>query len=502
MGTGGEDDDGEVDPNVEDPELEADDDGVMRLSYLEQWQVVIDSIVETEPHLLDEDDQMTVAQYLSLPDEAKELFIKLMLRKHRTLRVSKLNFPGITDMKEAANGIVSAGLATKDGPRDLTGWLELLSRDELKVLAKDRKMSASVTPISEAHSESKDPHVLRYHRSRESTTKKGQVNDRVNLKKDAAHFVPYRYTRLSITWPTRDDFVEYFRLIKLEADLRVAATASEASLPKEVVLDAIATCASCFEAWQDIVKREVMHCTGIPWMQVFTPGWVLTRIVELLYHLYGRVKEHTEKIFVLKALLNQHIFYKPDKVYSEASRKARYLNAEGEEVGVENLVLQWFQHQGWKGYHSENSILSTLFGMLFWDILFDDTVPGVFSSPFQDAPLDLRTEFFYESRKEKVDKRLKDIEAGEFLRILEEVDDRERPLLTRCRAYGGGIPDLCVWNIDEKKIKLVEVKGQGDHLSDSQKNWLDFLHAISIPCEVFHVKLPKVTKRKRASDTP
>jgi hypothetical protein len=123
-----------------------------------------------------------------------------------------------------------------------------------------------------------------------------------------------------------------------------------------------------------------------------------------------------------------------EKTYSETARKALYRDQEGNDVTVENLALQFWVNQGWKGYHSENSVLSTLFGMLFWDILFDDSVPGVFSSPFQDCPLDLRTEFFYESRREAIDQQVKRIDSGEFLRILEEVDDRERPYSTRCRG--------------------------------------------------------------------
>jgi Fanconi-associated nuclease 1 len=63
-------------------------------------------------------------------------------------------------------------------------------------------------------------------------------------------------------------------------------------------------------------------------------------------------------------------------------------------------------------------------------------------------------------------------------------------------AHSGGIPDLCVWNYNLKQVKLVEVKGQGDHLSDSQKVWLDFLFSLSIPCEVFHVKLSNKKKDK------
>lgn len=84
---------------------------------------------------------------------------------------------------------------------------------------------------------------------------------------------------------------------------------------------------------------------------------------------------------------------------------------------------------GWLGWHCEGTIMKTLFGLLFWDILFtcpchhccncrctcsdDDDIlphnkdcqcgsrctgPVVFVTPFQDAPLDLGYSSFYTTR--------------------------------------------------------------------------------------------------------
>lgn len=107
-------------------------------------------------------------------------------------------------------------------------------------------------------------------------------------------------------------------------------------------------------------------------------------------------------------------------------------------LSVEDLALAHYARQGWKGYHSENSIITTLFGLLFWDILFTDEIPGVFESPYQIAPLDLGTVYFYETRKEAIMERLRQIERDDYS-ILEKVDREERPLETRCV----GILSIC-----------------------------------------------------------
>lgn len=57
------------------------------------------------------------------------------------------------------------------------------------------------------------------------------------------------------------------------------------------------------------------------------------------------------------------------------------------------------------------------------------------------------------------------------------------------------MPDLLIWNIDEKIHKFVEVKGEGDKLSPNQTLWLLYLHEIGAPVEVCWVH-SKGSKRK------
>ncbi|KAJ3032178.1 UNVERIFIED_CONTAM: hypothetical protein HDU68_000017 [Siphonaria sp. JEL0065] len=229
-----------------------------------------------------------------------------------------------------------------------------------------------------------------------------------------------------------------------------------------------------------------------------------------------------------------------DKTFSATGRKALYRDTvTSEDVIVEQLALNVFERLGFKGVHAENSVVTTLFGLLFWDILFDDTVPGVFTTPFQDAPMDLATEFFYSARKHAIDTRLSELAAfpdTKHLEIISKIDQEHRTKATQCRgvywnlfsrqdlmdvascfngsqlacicdafiqsygAHSGGVPDLCVWKVETKEVKLVEVKGEGDHLSHSQVMWLDLMTSCGICVELFKVQLIKNNaggKRKR-----
>lgn len=85
-----------------------------------------------------------------------------------------------------------------------------------------------------------------------------------------------------------------------------------------------------------------------------------------------------------------------------------YVNPENQEYfDVENLALRYYaKHENMNGMHCENSLGTTIFGLLMWNVIFDDTVPYVFQSPFQSQPLDFGTKYFYLNRVDQAESRL------------------------------------------------------------------------------------------------
>lgn len=51
-----------------------------------------------------------------------------------------------------------------------------------------------------------------------------------------------------------------------------------------------------------------------------------------------------------------------------------------------------------------------LFGVLFWDEIYNSEVPYVFQTAYQFGPLDFGDASFYRARKEILDKKLKRLE--------------------------------------------------------------------------------------------
>ena len=217
----------------------------------------------------------------------------------------------------------------------------------------------------------------------------------------------------------------------------------------------------------------------------------------------------------------------------------------GEHVSVEAMCLSWYRKkQGWKGYHSEGGILRTLFGLLFYDVLFA-YVPNVFQTEYQTCPLDLHSDAFYGTRISEINRRVREVGNGEAERLLRGTWEREFErktcvvgvrweeyelddlleivrcfrgealgvvMLTMAQEYaarGGGVPDLFLWRmpVEEKgngnenengnphsataapaqgEVMFVEVKSENDRLSETQRLWISVLLGAGVKVELCH----------------
>jgi uncharacterized damage-inducible protein DinB len=134
--------------------------------------------------------------------------------------------------------------------------------------------------------------------------------------------------------------------------------------------------------------------------------------------------------------------------------KSRFIGFDDEPCGVEQLVLQYYRVKhtaesssdaqlpgsggkrgGWYGVHCEGMVLGNLFGVFMWDMLYA-SVPDVFQTPFQIAPLDFGyANAFYSARKALIDERLTAIEhvwsIRELLQFFSDTWNREFGKLSR-----------------------------------------------------------------------
>jgi hypothetical protein len=172
-------------------------------------------------------------------------------------------------------------------------------------------------------------------------------------------------------------------------------------------------------------------------------------------------------------------------------------------------------------FYVENSLVSSLFGLLCWEALFAP-VAGAFFHPFQAAPADLYTAEFRARRAQQFDTLLGSLETGEHEALIWRLYrakagvsthfvrwGRLKPVLLRLamqcipaahlklcferllddlKENSSGMPDLIQFWPAERRYRLIEVKGPGDRLQDNQRRWLRFFSQHAIPSAVCQVR--------------
>lgn len=187
---------------------------------------------------------------------------------------------------------------------------------------------------------------------------------------------------------------------------------------------------------------------------------------------------------------------------------------------VEKGVLMHYQEQGWQGFHSENFVWRGLFGLFFWDVLFESVTKSI-HNPFQRIPSDLYYPEFFEKREEHFLERvdlLKNPEEAKKL-ILHNFEYKagivtpfiywDHSLIAGIQLYFQhidalligktlleiarnvrenmkGLPDLFLFK--EGEYQFLEVKSPNDSLSAQQLHWLHFFEKVGIQAGVMRVQ--------------
>ncbi|UCJ14894.1 VRR-NUC domain-containing protein [Pseudomonas sp. MM211] len=190
-------------------------------------------------------------------------------------------------------------------------------------------------------------------------------------------------------------------------------------------------------------------------------------------------------------------------------------------LAVEQLVQMHLQRSEAPVHYVENTLICSLFGLLCWPAVFA-AVPGAFFHPFQHGPADLLTTDFYPRRQELFAACLGQLDDGSYRNSIrrtyrdkfgiqspfvhwgvlsEALLDQAldclpaahlrawfRRLLGDIQANRAGMPDLIQFWPEEKRYRMIEVKGPGDRLQDNQRRWLAFCAEHGMPVDVCYVQ--------------
>lgn len=190
-------------------------------------------------------------------------------------------------------------------------------------------------------------------------------------------------------------------------------------------------------------------------------------------------------------------------------------------ASVEMRVRNHLHEEQAPVHYVENTLINSLFGLLCWPAIFA-AVPGAFFHPFQSAPADLHQPDFHGRRAALFDACLAQLDDERwktsvracyqdkwglqspfvywgaltptlleqalaclpaqhlrvcFVRLLEDI-----------RHNRAGMPDLIQFWPEQRRYRMIEVKGPGDRLQDNQLRWLEFCAQHQMPVEVCYVQ--------------
>jgi hypothetical protein len=184
-------------------------------------------------------------------------------------------------------------------------------------------------------------------------------------------------------------------------------------------------------------------------------------------------------------------------------------------------------------HYVENALINSLFGLLCWEAIFAP-IPGAFFHDFQYGPADLESPYFYERRRERFAECFAELESGCYKDIIRRRVHAKAGIQAPFVAWGllkqplldsalhcfpaphlrlwfqwivrdvvenrTGFPDLVQFWPDERRYRMVEIKGPGDRLQDNQRRFLEFCSRHEMPVAVCRVRWQDETNRTRGAE--
>lgn len=228
-----------------------------------------------------------------------------------------------------------------------------------------------------------------------------------------------------------------------------------------------------------------------------------------------------EEGFFAAELLEREFCRKRTSALTEELRSAAVIKLDEAHVGSpERAAIAHFEARGMRAYRAENGLWRTLFGLVFWDLLYAPDSAAL-HSPFDALPSTLRDRSFHRVHAQAVASRLAGLAdrpatrrlllltmtrhfgtanglfrwrrsmAESVLAFLDVADPGAVATILRamCRDYPGtryGFPDLLV--IDEVGPRFVEIKAAGDQLRRNQIVRLRQLRDAGFRAEVLRIR--------------
>jgi hypothetical protein len=425
--------------------------------YLDNFQRVLDWIAERYADLLIDDEHAFIAAFPRLPQPARALFVRMVMRKGTLFRASKLNYAEIGCPVEAARALLPNGWIESDPVLTLDELFDLLAKPELAAafgLTGARKSARKADQLEAlradtAHAANRP--FSQWYAGCDDLALRLLVQplcDRLrliffgNLSQDWTEFVLsdlglFRYERVEFSpasrgFRARQDIDHYLQLHACKERYYAGEPALDvlAGLPRHAFgndwLDSRRE-RLLFQLGQLLEKERDWDNAYAVYADCRYPGarGRAIRVLEkhkkfdLAHALFETARQAPESEAERQHLLRLgprlarklgHLT-RPTRRATPAARLDLSLPLPGGEWRVEGVVLEHLWRDDAPVFYVENTLANALFGLLCWRAIFA-AIPGAFFHPFHRGPADLYAADFYQRRKDDFDACLALLDDG------------------------------------------------------------------------------------------
>ncbi|WP_301584835.1 VRR-NUC domain-containing protein [Halomonas alkaliantarctica] len=542
--------------------------------YLTNFRYVVSWVNARHHDLLSATERDAIGHFETLPQASQALLVRMVMRKGELFRLDKLSYAEIGDTEQALVPLVALGWVDRAPQLTSRELFRLLRLSELRQaladeianagLARNSTKAALQAAVEEKPLQAPAPLPQWWPAATTQVVRLTVMAfcDRLrlmffgNLRQDWAEFVLtelglQRFEQVPLTaesraFQSREEVTTYLTLHRLRERL------DDGELPQTLSTQVLPASSN---RWLSSRRARLLLTMGRTAERGGDSELALTlyadannsdarirrlRVLERLGRYSDAYKltisaldaqPHEGEIQALMRLLPRlarklgQKVERSDRAEQQAAQALTYvLHLPGPQP-VERAVAEALATPTAPVYYVENSLLTGLFGLLFWPVIFKP-LPGAFFHPFHSGPADLYREDFVPQRQADINACLAQLDDGRYKETILRtwhakqgiaspfvhwgiVSEELLALALKClppahlracfmrllddlKHNRAGLPDLIQLMPDapprEPRYKMIEVKAPGDRLQDNQRRWIDFFCRHSMPVEVCHVR--------------
>jgi hypothetical protein len=451
--------------------------------YLDNFQRVLDWIDERYRDLLGEDELAFLAAFPSLPQNARALFVRMVMRKGNLFRASKLVYPEIGCPVEASTALLGTGWIETDPNLSLDELFELLSKPEIAeafdghLPQKNARKGEQLEALRAAfEDERRFSHWYQACGDLALRILVKPLCDRLrliffgNLHQDWTEFVlsdlgMYRFEQVDISqasrgFRSRADVEHYLQLHDCKERFYAGEALDEVlrDLPSHVFdNDWLVSRREklLFQIGQGFEKLKDWDNAHAVYSRCRFPG-ARGRAIRVLekherfdeaYALFQLAqaapeseaeRQHLTRIGPRLARRLGHARL-PARRAAQVDRIDVCLPMPGGEWWVEGVVREHLASAEAPVFYVENALANSLFGLLCWRAVFA-AIPGAFFHPFHRGPADLNSPDFHLRREAEFATCLAQLEDGSYRDTI-LANYREKAGIASPFVYWGALSD-------------------------------------------------------------